>query len=62
MEERDLHGDYAEGERTGPPDEHEGSFAEGVEESEHHRKGSFADGESESEHEREGSFSDSDET
>jgi len=62
MEERHQHGDYAEGERTTPPDEHEGSFAEGVESEEHRRKGSFADGEAEDEHEREGSFGDSDET
>ena len=39
--------------------EHEGSFAEGVEESEHHPesdKGDFAEGEEESEHKHEGSF------
>jgi hypothetical protein len=61
-EHRDLHGDFAEGERTRPPDEHEGSFADGEAEGEHKRKGSFADGEAEGEHEREGSFADSDET
>ena len=27
----DKHGDYAEGERSEPRDEHEGSFAEGEE-------------------------------
>jgi hypothetical protein len=39
--------------------EHEGSFAEGVEEAEHHpegEKGDFAEGEEESEHKHEGSF------
>jgi hypothetical protein len=39
--------------------EHEGSFAEGVEETEHHPeldKGDFAEGEEEGEHRHEGSF------
>jgi hypothetical protein len=39
--------------------EHEGSFAEGVEETEHHperKKGDFAEGEEEQEHSHEGSF------
>jgi len=39
--------------------EHEGSFGEGVEESEHHpesEKGDLAEGEEESEHRHEGSF------
>jgi hypothetical protein len=40
--------------------EHEGSFAEGIEESEHHperdTKGDFAKGEEEGEHMHEGSF------
>jgi hypothetical protein len=39
--------------------EHEGSFAEGVEEEAHHperEKGDFAEGEGESEHRHEGSF------
>jgi hypothetical protein len=40
--------------------DHEGSFAEGVEETERHpeldKKGDFAEGEEESEHRHEGSF------
>ena len=39
--------------------EHEGSFAEGVEEAEHHperEKGDFSEGEEEQEHRHEGSF------
>jgi hypothetical protein len=39
--------------------EHEGSFAEGIEEIEHHpetEKGDFAEGEEESEHRHEGTF------
>ena len=39
--------------------EHEGSFGEGVEESEHHpesEKGDFAEGDEESKHRHEGSF------
>ena len=37
------HGDYAEGERTEPEEEHEGSFAEGEETEPHEREGSFGD-------------------
>ena len=37
------HGDFAEGERSEPPSEHEGSFAEGEETEPHEREGSFGD-------------------
>jgi hypothetical protein len=58
----EKHGDFAEGERTEPRDDHEGSYAEGEEtkpRDEH--EGSFAEGEETEPHEREGSFADRDE-
>ena len=47
--ERPDHGDFARGEETEPPSEHEGDFAEGQEgeHPDHRREGSFAEGQEE---------------
>jgi hypothetical protein len=59
--DRGKHGDFAEGERTEPPDEREGSFAEGEETRPREpHEGSFAEGEETEPHEREGSYGDRD--
>jgi len=55
------HGDFARGEETEPPSEHEGDFAEGQEgeHPDHPHHGSFAEGQEEDpehEDEHEGSF------